>query len=221
MPNFQNPTGVSYSADRRRKVVEIVRGSNAVLVEDDPYGRLRFAGETLPPMARDWPDQSILLGSFSKVIAPGLRLGWICAPLELMDKLIIAKQAIDLHSENLGQWVIHRLVTSSNFENHLHAIREAYGRQCRVMIEAIERYLPREVKHTRPEGGMFLWATLPQNLSAVELFERAIEMGVAFVPGPAFFARGGGQNMMRLNFSNCDEPRIMEGIARLASAMQQ
>jgi 2-aminoadipate transaminase len=220
MPNYQNPTGISYTAARRKAVVSAVRGSDAVLLEDDPYVRLRFSGKSLPPMARDLPEQTILLGSFSKIIAPGMRLGWICAPMELIPMLTIAKQSVDLHSENLGQWVIHRLVTSESFESRLCVIREAYGKQCRAMIEAIEKYLPDGVKCTHPDGGMFLWVTLPEDQSAVEVFERAIKKGVAFVPGPAFFANGGGDNMMRLNFSNCDEARIVEGIRRLANAMQ-
>jgi 2-aminoadipate transaminase len=219
MPNFQNPTGISYTPARRKAVVSAIRDSSTVLLEDDPYVRLRFSGKSLPPMGRDLPEQAILLGSFSKIIAPGLRLGWICAPMELMPSLTIAKQSVDLHSENLGQWVIHRLVTSENFENRLSAIREAYGKQCQAMIEAIEKYLPDGVSCTHPDGGMFLWVTLPRDRSSVELFERAIKKGVAFVPGAAFFAHGGGENMMRLNFSNCDEGRIVEGIRRLATAM--
>jgi 2-aminoadipate transaminase len=221
MPNFQNPTGSSYSAERRAEVADALRNSSTVLVEDDPYGLLRFSGVALPPIACHLPEQSVLLGTFSKTIAPGLRLGWICAPKQLMEKLVIAKQAVDLHSENLGQWVIHRLVTSGRFEQHLQAIRDAYGRQCRMMIEAIERYLPREVRTTRPEGGMFLWVTLPPGILAADLFERAIQKGVAFVPGRAFFAHGGGENAMRLNFSNSDESRIVEGIRRLAAAMEE
>jgi 2-aminoadipate transaminase len=221
MPNFQNPSGISYSAARRAEVVEILRNSSTVMVEDDPYGQLRFSGTPLPPIACGLPGQSVLLGSFSKIIAPGMRLGWICAPMELMEKLIIAKQAVDLHSENLGQWVIDRLVRSANFEPHLAAIRNAYGRQCRAMIDAIKKYFPADVRCTRPDGGMFLWLTLPRNVLAIDLFERAIQKGVAFVPGPAFFACGGGENTMRLNFSNCDEPKIVEGISRLALAMQQ
>jgi 2-aminoadipate transaminase len=221
MPNFQNPTGGSYSAERRSAVADAVRDSSTVLVEDDPYGLLRFSGKALPPIARDLPEQSVLLGTFSKTIAPGLRLGWICAPKQLMEKLVIAKQAVDLHSENLGQWVIHRLVTGGQFERHLQAIREVYGRQCRVMIEAIEKYLPGDVWTTRPEGGMFLWVTLPPDVLAMDLFERAIRKGVAFVPGRPFFANGGGEHSMRLNFSNSDEARIVEGIRRLAGAMEQ
>jgi len=221
MPNFQNPTGISYSAERRTEVAEILRDSLAVLVEDDPYGLLRFSGPKLPPIACHLPERSVLLGTFSKAIAPGLRIGWICAPTQLMEKLLIAKQAADLHSENLGQWVIHRLVTSGNFEQHLQAIREAYGRQCRAMIESIGRIFPPDVRCTRPDGGMFLWVTLPPGFSAMNLFELAIKKGVAFVPGQAFVAHGGGENTLRLNFSNCDEPRIVEGIRRLAAAMQQ
>jgi 2-aminoadipate transaminase len=221
MPNFQNPTGGSYSADCRAEVAATLQKSSAVLVEDDPYGLLRFSGTTLPPIACHLPERSVLLGTFSKTIAPGLRIGWICAPKQLMEKLVIAKQAVDLHSENLGQWVIHRLVTSGRFEEHLQAIRDVYGRQCRTMIDAIERYLPREMRSTRPEGGMFLWVTLPTDILATDLFECAIQKGVAFVPGEPFFANGGGENAMRLNFSNSDEARIVEGIRRLAAAMEQ
>jgi 2-aminoadipate transaminase len=221
MPNFQNPSGISYSAARRKQVADLLRDTSIVLVEDDPYGRLRFRGQALPPIAHHRPDNSVLLGSFSKIIAPGMRLGWICAPMELIDKLLIAKQAVDLHSENLGQWVIHRLVTHPNFEEHLQAIRVAYGQQCQTMIEAIEQHLPREVICTRPDGGMFLWLTLPPKRSAMELFQLAIDKGVAFVPGQAFHASSEGKNTMRLNFSNCDPPRIVEGIHRLASALAQ
>jgi 2-aminoadipate transaminase len=221
MPNFQNPTGGSYSAERRAEVARALRDTSMVLVEDDPYGLLRFSGKALPPIACHLREQSVLLGTFSKIVAPGLRLGWICAPTELMEKLVIAKQAVDLHSENLGQWVIHRLVTGDQFERHLRAIRDVYGKQCRVMIEAIETYLPREVRTTRPEGGMFLWVTLPPDVLAMDLFERAIRKGVAFVPGRPFFANGGGEHSMRLNFSNSDEARIVEGMRRLAVAMDQ
>ncbi|HVT90089.1 MAG TPA: PLP-dependent aminotransferase family protein [Tepidisphaeraceae bacterium] len=215
MPNFQNPSGISYSASRRAEVINVLKGTSAVLVEDDPYGRLRFRGEDLPPMATQLPGQTVLMGSFSKIISPGMRLGWICAPMELIEKLTIAKQAVDLHSENLGQRVMHRLVSSDFFPGHLQQIRDAYGRQCDAMLAAIQRCLPREFRSTRPDGGMFLWITLPPKMSAMELFKRAIEKKVAFVPGDAFHAHGGGENTMRLNFSNCDEQRIEEGIRRL------
>jgi 2-aminoadipate transaminase len=219
MPNFQNPTGISYSAARREQITDILRDSDALLVEDDPYGLLRFRGEMLPPMAVKLRGRSILLGSFSKIIAPGLRLGWICAPRELIDKLVIAKQSVDLHSENLGQRVIHRIVTSGHFEQHLQQIRDAYGKQRDAMLNAITRHLPAEVRTTHPDGGMFLWLTLPNRMSATKLFDVALKKGVAFVPGSAFHAGGGGENTMRLNFSNSEEKRIEEGMRRLAAAV--
>jgi 2-aminoadipate transaminase len=220
MPNFQNPSGISYSEARRLEVAELVRDqSNVVLVEDDPYGQLRFRGPTLAPMATHLPERTVLLGSFSKIIAPGLRLGWLCAPMELMDKLVIAKQSVDLHSENLGQRVIHLLVTADDFESHLQTIRQAYRKQCDAMIRAIEQYLPPETCCTRPDGGMFLWVTLPREISTTKLFHPAIKEGVAFVPGAAFHASGKGDNTMRLNFSNCDVDRIETGVRRLSQVI--
>jgi len=219
MPNFQNPTGISYSAARREAVVELLQHSEAILIEDDPYNRLRYRGQAIPPMARDLPTRAILLGTFSKIFAPGLRLGWLCAPLELMEKLTIAKQAADLCSENLGQWAIQRLLASGEFERHLKTIREVYASQCDAMLDAVARHLP-DVQTTRPDGGMFLWITLPDNMSAIELFQRAIARGVAFVPGQAFFARGGGEDTLRLNFTHGDASRIDEGMRRLALAVE-
>jgi 2-aminoadipate transaminase len=221
MPNFQNPSGISYSLSRRREVVSIVRDTSAVLVEDDPYGLLRFRGDIPQPMATQHPQRTVLLGSFSKIVAPGMRLGWICAPMELIDRLIVAKQSVDLHSENLGQRVIHHLVTAGDFEQHLQTIRDAYRRQCDAMLRAIAEYLPAQVRSTRPDGGMFLWVTLPDEMSSLKLFNAAIEQGVAFVPGQAFHVSGSGHNTMRLNFSNSDEARIDEGMRRLAVAMRQ
>jgi 2-aminoadipate transaminase len=219
MPNFQNPTGISYSENRRAQLAKILAQTSAVLIEDDPYALLRFRGKFLPPIACAIPQRSILLGTFSKTISPGMRLGWLCAPPELMEKLIIAKQAVDLHTENLGQRVIHHFLTHNDFEKHLQAIRDAYGRQCEVMIESIEKYFPPEARCTRPDGGMFLWVTLPEKMSAIDLFHRAIEKNVAFVPGAAFHVSG-GENTLRLNFSNSDETRIVEGIRRIAAAIQ-
>ena len=138
-----------------------------------------------------------------------------------MEKLIIAKQSVDLHSENLGQRVIHRIVTGGHLEQHLQAIRDAYGQQCDAMLRAIARHLPSGIRTTRPDGGMFLWVTLPPDVSAMKLFDLAIEKGVAFVPGGEFHARGGRENTMRLNFSNSDEQRIETGIRRLADAIGQ
>jgi 2-aminoadipate transaminase len=218
MTNFQNPSGISYSAARRAEVASLIRESSALVVEDDPYGLLRYEGTPLPPLAAQIPERTVLLGTFSKILAPGMRIGWLCAPPELMEKLIIAKQALDLCSENLGQWVLHQLVTAGTFQQHIQAVCITYGRHCRAMITAIKKYLP-SVQCTEPTGGMFVWVTLPKGKSALELFQRCIEKGVAFVPGQAFYPCGGGENTMRLNFTNSDEQRIEDGVKRIAASM--
>jgi len=213
--NFQNPSGISYSENRRREIAKIFEQNGTVIVEDDPYSDLRFTGEA-PSSMRSWlADRAILLGSFSKTIAPGLRLGWICAKREIMDKLVTAKQASDLHSNSLCQRIVHQYLINNDINRHIETIIAVYKRQRDVMIAAIEEHFPKEVKITRPDGGMFLWVTLPEKLSALELFELAVKENVAFVPGTPFFVDGGGTNNMRLNFSNSDEEKIQEGIKRL------
>ncbi len=219
--NFQNPSGITYSAEKRRQLAEVIGRYEMLLVEDDPYGQLRFGG-TRPPSMRTWlGEKAVLLGSFSKTVAPGLRMGWICAQESVMDKLVIAKQATDLHSNYLAQRILCQYLASHDLDEHVATICAAYKRQKDAMVAAVEAYFPPQVHITRPEGGMFLWATLPEQLSAGDLFERAIKEKVAFVPGLPFFVNGGGQHNMRLNFSNADESRIEEGIRRLGTVMKQ
>jgi len=213
--NFQNPSGISYSESKRRELAKVFEQYNTVVIEDDPYADLRFSGQAPQSMRNFLDGQVILLGSFSKTIAPGLRLGWICAKREFMDKLVIAKQASDLHSNSLCQRIVHRYLIDNDVNMHIETIIAVYKRQRDVMIASIEEHFPKEVKFTRPEGGMFLWVTLPQRLSALDLFELAVKENVAFVPGTPFFVDGGGTNNMRLNFSNSDEEKIQEGIKRL------
>lgn len=215
VPDFQNPSGISYSESKRKKVAELIRDTNTLLIEDNPYGELRFTEEILPPMKKYVKNQGILLGSFSKIIAPGLRIGWICADEQIMEKLVSVKQAADLHSNNLSQRIIYQYLISNEFENHLLRIRKNYRRQRDIMIKAIETYFPAEVTYTKPEGGMFLWVSLPKSMSSKKLFDQAIKHKIAFVPGTPFFADGGGDNTFRLNFSNCYENKIEEGIKRL------
>jgi 2-aminoadipate transaminase len=219
VPNFQNPSGISYSDQNRRFVAEIIKSSECLLVEDDPYGALRFQGEPVGSFHHLIPEQTILLGSFSKTVVPGFRLGWVAPPEKLFDKLLIAKQASDLHTCNFTQYVILDFLTNNKVEDHLKKIRNAYGNQCRAMIEAIERDFPDYVTCTRPDGGMFLWGRLPENMSSLELFDRAVEKKVAFVPGEPFYTRQTQTSTFRLNFSCTDEQVIEDGISRLAEAI--
>lgn len=220
VPNFQNPSGISYSEEKRREVAGIIQETNAVLVEDNPYGEIRFMGTDLPPIKKFLPD-SVLLGSFSKIVAPGIRLGWVVAGDEVMDKLVTAKQASDLHSNYLAQRMVHRFLTEYDIENHLNKIRNMYLQQRDVMVHSIEKYFPEGVSCTKPEGGMFLWVTLPEGVSSMELFDLAVKENVAFVPGEAFYVDDPEINTMRLNFSNSDEKNIVEGIKRLANALEK
>jgi 2-aminoadipate transaminase len=220
VPNFQNPTGISYSREKRQGVADLLTGKDTFFIEDDPYGELRFKGQDEPSMKNFLGDKAILLGSFSKIVSPGVRLGWICAQEEIMEKLIVVKQASDLHSGCLSQRVVYQFLMDNEIDDHITRIREAYGAQRDLMLKVIEETFPEGVKYTKPEGGMFLWVTLPAGFSSLELFHRAIEEKVAFVPGQAFFADGSGGNTMRLNFSNSDPERIVEGITRLSKSVK-
>ena len=213
--NFQNPSGISYSQGKREELAELFGRYNTILVEDDPYGELRFTGTEPTSLWSRLNGKAILLGSFSKTIAPGLRLGWICAERDIMDQLVVAKQAGDLHSNSFCQRMVYRYLQSNDVDQHIATIIAAYKQQRDTMVAAIEEYFPAEVRFTRPEGGMFLWVTLPEQLSALELFEHAVKENVAFVPGTPFFVNGGGTHCLRLNFSNADEDKIEEGIKRL------
>ena len=219
--NFQNPSGVTYSRRKREKLANIIKAQNTVLVEDNPYGELRFMGEDSPSMKSYLPDGTIVLGSFSKVVTPGLRLGWICAPADVMEKIVVAKQSSDLHSNYLSQRAVYRYLVDNDLDGHILNIREVYKRQRDTMVSTIEKHFPEEIKCTKPEGGMFLWATLPEKVSSLHLFKLASEENVAFVPGRAFYVDGGGDNTLRLNFSNSDEEKIEEGITRLAKVMKK
>jgi 2-aminoadipate transaminase len=221
VPNFQNPAGVTYSTDNRRLIAEIIRKTRTLLIEDDPYGELRFSGEKQRSFKELLPENTILLGSFSKTVVPGFRLGWIVAPKYIMEKLIIAKQASDLHTSHFTQSIIYHYLLDYNIEEHIAKIRDAYGRQCRAMITSIRKHFPSSVKHTNPEGGMFLWAELPQKAAALDLFELAVKDKVIFVPGDPFYVNKTRTSTMRLNFSCVDEETIEIGIGRLGEAIRE
>jgi len=221
VPNFQNPTGITYSENKLRAVAEKLSGSSTVFIEDNPYGELRFMGEDRPSMKNFLGESAVLLGSFSKIVAPGVRLGWVCACEEIMEKLIVAKQASDLHSNYLCQRIVHQYLVDNDIEQHIAKIRKAYKEQRDFMVQTMQETFPENVSFTRPEGGMFLWVTLPEGMSSLDLFNKVIKEKVAFVPGQAFYADGGGSNTMRLNFSNSDNERIFEGITRLGKVIKE
>lgn len=220
VPNFQNPTGISYSLENREKAGKIISGHEVLLIQDDPYGELVFDGETRPYIACK-EEQQVFFGSFSKIITPGMRLGWICTKnKELMNHLITAKQASDLHTNILAQFVINDYVRQNDVDKHIMQIRKLYKSQCHAMIRAIEKYFPKDVKITRPVGGMFIWVTLPEGKNAMELFHKAIQKKVAFVPGEQFYTDEKIDFTFRLNYTNADEETIEEGIKRLADVMK-
>lgn len=221
VPNFQNPTGITYKTSRRRKIAELIKKYNIYLIEDDPYGDLRYSGQEEDSFKRYVPDKTILLGSFSKTIAPGFRIGWIVVPDNVLDKLIIAKQASDLHTNYVGQQILNRYLECFELDSHIEKIKTKYREQSSVMIDSIERYFPDDVSYTRPDGGMFLWVRLPEGFSALELFDIALEKNVAFVPGDPFYINKRHTNAFRLNFSCVDGDLIELGIEKLAEAIKE
>lgn len=220
IPDFQNPTGLSYSAQNREAVRELLSGKNIVLVEDDPYGELRFEGERLPYIGAGRLPGSVLLGTFSKTVTPGMRVGFlICKNKELIKRLCVAKEASDLHTNIFAQYLIWDYLQNNDYEAHIASITALYKQQAQAMMDAIDRYFPPAVKTTRPCGGMFLWVTLPKGISALSLFSPALERKVAFVPGDPFYINEKDVNAMRLNYSNADCPTIEEGIRRLGELL--
>lgn len=221
VPNFHNPAGISYTQSNREAVAEAVKEQDIYLIEDDPYGDLRYSGTSKSSFKQLLPEKTIMLGSFSKTVVPGFRLGWIVANEVIFDKLLIAKQASDLHTNIFTQCVLTEYLKLGNFETHIQKIREVYGRQCKAMIDSIHKHFPKNVHFTQPEGGMFLWVTLPDHISSMKLFNVAIKEKVAFVPGHPFYIGREETNTLRLNFSNVDERTIESGIQRLSDALSE
>ena len=218
IPNFQNPTGLTLSAPRRESLARIAAEHGLTVIEDDPYGKLRYHGADIP-LIKYWDTSGrvIYASTFSKTIAPGLRLGWLILPEQLFNQVLILKQASDLHTSSFDQMVAHSYLTKNDQTAHLERIRHAYGERYAILDAALRAEMPAGFSWTKPEGGMFLWVTGPQSLDAFELLQRAIAQKVAFVPGRDFFPADGGQNFMRLNYSNSTPDRIREGVRRLAA----
>jgi 2-aminoadipate transaminase len=220
-PNFQNPTGRRLTLERRLALAEFAKRSVFPVVEDDPYGALDYAGKPLPTLLSMAPDQIVHCGTFSKILAPGLRLGYIVAPEELHYKLVQAKQATDLHTPSLTQRIVHEVIKDGFLDEQVPAIRALYASQCQAMLDALARHMPQGVTWNRPEGGMFLWVTLPAGMDTMQLLDAAIAHNVAFVPGAPFFANEAASNTLRLSFVTVPPARIDEGIARLAALIRE
>lgn len=234
LPNFQNPAGTTLSLERRRCLVELASRWGVPIVEDDPYGQLRYEGAHLPPLVeidaeyhgcangeRALRGGVIYLGTLSKVFAPGFRLGWVVAPEEVISKLAQLKQGADLQTATFNQVVAYEVARGGFLDRHVRRIREVYGQRRDVMLEALERHFPPGVRWTRPQGGLFLWVTLPAGIGSMPLLEEALQENVAFIPGAPFFADGGGSDSLRLNFSYCTPEKIEVGIARLGVLLRR
>ena len=222
LPNFQNPTGRSMSLERRRRLVELADRFGVPIVEDDPYGELRYEGEPLPTLkSLDTHGSVIYLGTFSKILAPGFRLGWIVAGPEVMEALLHGKQPADLHTGMAPQMATHEVMKDGFVETHVERIKAFYKERRDVMLRAIEEHFPPDAHYTRPDGGLFVWAELPTDVDTRELLLDAIQDKVAFVPGQGFHPDASGTNTMRLNFSNVPPDQLREGIRRLGHAIQR
>jgi 2-aminoadipate transaminase len=234
LPNFHNPAGVTLSLERRRRVVELAARRGVPIVEDDPYGQLRYEGEHLPPLVvldaelrRDRGAAApagggvIYLGTLSKTLAPGLRIGWVVAPEPVIDRLVRLKQGADLHTATFTQMVAHETARGGFVDRHVRQLRGVYRERRDAMLAALDRHMPRGTTWTRPAGGLFLWLTLPDGLDSTRLLPEALAADVAYVAGAPFFAAGGGERTLRLNFSYCPPATIAEGIRRLGEVVSR
>ena len=231
LPNFQNPTGVTLSFERRLQLIELSEKYGVPIIEDDPYGQLRFEGDNLPPIevldsqtraqGGCYSGNVIYTSTFSKTLSPGIRLAWVIAPPEVIHKLVLAKQGTDLHTATFNQMIAYEVGKNGFINEHVKYIRKIYKERRDVMLDTLEEHMPEGVKWTHPEGGLFLWMTLPECIDSRELLTEALKFKVAFVPGCSFFADGSHPNTMRLNFSYASPDLINEGIGRLAKAVKQ
>ncbi len=230
IPTFHNPTGVTMSLRRRERIVALAAEAGVPIIEDDPYGRLRFRGEALPTLAAidaartgGDPEQATVLysGTFSKTLAPGLRLAWVVCPSQIANRLVMAKQGVDLHTNGLSQMIAYEFMRRDWLGPQVERIRQTYLRRCDAMCEAIDQYFPSSARYVRPDGGLFLWVTLPESIDTAEMLKDAAARKVAFVPGAPFFVDGGGSNTFRMTFASVPAETIREGIRILGDVIRE
>jgi 2-aminoadipate transaminase len=222
VPSFQNPAGVTMSFERRQRLVELARANEILVVEDNPYGLLRYGGEPMPPLYQlDGGDFVIYLGTFSKILSPGIRLGWTVAPPPVLEKIVLGKQATDLCTSTLTQYFVREYFAERRWQRYIDDLVEIYRRRRDVMVEALRNNFPAEATWTEPEGGLFIWATLPDYIDTSDLLAKALRADVAFVPGQAAYVDGRGRHSMRLNFSGVTEDEIREGVRRIGEVIAE
>ena len=221
IPDFQNPSGKTWSTERRIKLIELANKYDVAILEDNPYGELRFEGDILPAIKHyDTEDRVIFLGTFSKIFCPGLRLGWVAAGPEVLNKFILVKQGADLQSSTISQMEVAKFLEDYDIDEHIEKIKKVYIVRRDAMIKVMQEEFPEGVTFTIPEGGLFTWVVLPEYMNSRELGLKALEQNVAFVPGGSFFANGGNDNTFRLNYSSSDEKNIVIGMKRLAQVLK-
>lgn len=222
IPDFQNPSGRTWPMERREKFMEIINKYEIPVIEDNPYGELRFEGEFLPSLkAMDTKGLVIFLGTFSKIFCPGYRLGWTCAAPEILNKYNICKQGADLQASTISQMEVNKFIEEYDLDAHVENIKACYVKRRDLMLKTMEEEFPKCVKFTHPQGGLFTWVVLPENIKSAEMATKCLEKNVAYVPGDSFFPNGGVYNCCRLNYSNMPEDKIVEGIKRMGQVLRE
>lgn len=222
IPDFQNPTGKTWSMERRNKFMDVINKFEIPVVEDNPYGELRFEGEILPSLkSMDEKGLVIFLGSFSKIFCPGYRIGWVCASPQILSKFVFVKQGADLQASTISQREVSKFIEVYDLDAHVEKIKTVYKKRRDLMLSTIKEYFPEGIEYTHPEGGLFTWIELPSHLDARKIMEKCLENNVAYVPGGSFFPNGGKENTFRLNYSNMPDEKIVEGVKRLAEALNE
>lgn len=222
IPDFQNPSGRTWTLERRQKFMDIINKYEIPVIEDNPYGELRFDGESMPSLkSMDTKGLVVFLGSFSKILAPGYRIGWVCAAPEILSKYVCMKQSADLQPSTVSQLEINKFMELYSLDEHVEKIKKVYGHRRDVMLETMKAEFPEGVTYTHPQGGLFTWVVLPEYMNARELAIECIENNVAYVPGGSFFPNGGHENTFRVNYSCMPDDKIIEGVKRLAAVIKK
>ena len=222
IPDFQNPTGKTWTKERREKLLQIAKDKDLIIVEDNPYGELRYEGRNVESIkSMDTEDRVVYLGTFSKILSPGIRIGWACAGKEIMDKYLRVKQRTDVHTNSVTQMELVNFLENNSIDKHIQELIKLYGNRRDIMVGSVKKYFPKEVKMTHPEGGLFLWLELPENINTKDMLKKSVDKNVGYVPGGAFYPNNRQENTIRLNFSNMQEEDIKKGIKILGEVIKE